>query len=175
MISKDAQKRFGDGTTYRAGGKTYKRVSYPGTKRGDNYCARSSGQKQTEKVRVRRKAWGCKGKKSYSGLGNPCWKGYEQYGMKIKKGRKVPNCVKKKGLGGVNDKFTFKNFGFGEYEVTGNYKGKKALIEITKQSDNTYTYRSYLNNSYKNDDFGFRLKDIKQMLKRESGLKVLFE
>ena len=96
MISKDAQKRFGDGTTYRAGGKTYKRVSYPGTKRGDNYCARSSGQKQTEKVRVRRKAWGCKGKKSYAGLGNPCWKGYEQYGIKIKKGRKVPNCVKKK-------------------------------------------------------------------------------
>lgn len=137
MISKEAQRKFGDGTTYRAGGKTYKRVSYPGTKRGDNYCARSSGQKQTEKVRVRRKDWGCKGKKSYSGLGstdkvickncgwtwnlkdggndpyichkcgfdnkksyagigNPCWKGYEQYGMKIKKGRKVPNCVKKR-------------------------------------------------------------------------------
>ncbi len=95
-LSKEAQKKFGDGTTYRAGGKTYKRVSYPGTKRGDNYCARSSGQKQTEKVRVRRKDWGCKGKKSYAGLGNPCWKGYEQYGMKIKKGRKVPNCVKKK-------------------------------------------------------------------------------
>ena len=65
-LSKEAQKKFGDGTTYRAGGKTYKRVSYPGTKRGDNYCARSSGQKQTEKVKVRRKAWGCKGKKSQS-------------------------------------------------------------------------------------------------------------
>jgi hypothetical protein len=24
---------------------------------------------------------------------NPCWKGYEQYGMKKKKGKKVPNCV----------------------------------------------------------------------------------
>jgi len=73
-LSKEAQKKFGDGTTYRAGGKTYKRVSYPGTKRGDNYCARSSGQKQTEKVRVRRKDWGCKGKKSYAGLG-----GYKTY------------------------------------------------------------------------------------------------
>jgi hypothetical protein len=32
----------------------------------------------------------------------PCWKGYEQYGMKMKKGREVPNCipvVKGKGAG----------------------------------------------------------------------------
>ena len=27
---------------------------------------------------------------------NPCWKGYEVYGMKTKNGRKVPNCVPKK-------------------------------------------------------------------------------
>jgi hypothetical protein len=26
---------------------------------------------------------------------NPCWKGYEQYGMKDKDGKQVPNCVKK--------------------------------------------------------------------------------
>ena len=26
---------------------------------------------------------------------NPCWKGYEPIGMKIKKGKKVPNCVKR--------------------------------------------------------------------------------
>ncbi len=74
-LSKEALKKYADGTTYRSGGKTYKRVSYAGTKRGDNYCARSSGQKKTEKVLVRRKAWGCKGKKSYNGsitgLGNP--------------------------------------------------------------------------------------------------------
>ena len=93
-LSKAALKKYADGTTYRAGGETYKRVSYAGTKRGDNYCARSSGQKQTEKVRVRRKAWGCKGKKSIAGIGNPCWSGYEQFGMKTKAGRKVPNCVK---------------------------------------------------------------------------------
>lgn len=27
---------------------------------------------------------------------NPCWKGYEAYGMKNKNGRMVPNCGKKK-------------------------------------------------------------------------------
>ena len=25
---------------------------------------------------------------------DPCWKGYEQKGMKTKNGKKVPNCVK---------------------------------------------------------------------------------
>lgn len=102
-LSKEALKKYADGTTYRAGGKTYKRVSYAGTKRGDNYCARSSGQKQTEKVKVRRKAWGCKGKKSIAGIGNPCWSGYKQFGMKTKAGRSVPNCVKITGLGAVEN------------------------------------------------------------------------
>jgi hypothetical protein len=59
-----ADKKYANGTTYRSEGKTLKRVAHPGTKRGDNYCARSSGQKKTEKVIARRKAWGCKGKKS---------------------------------------------------------------------------------------------------------------
>jgi len=27
---------------------------------------------------------------------DPCWKGYEQIGMKKLKGREVPNCVPKK-------------------------------------------------------------------------------
>lgn len=64
-VSKKAKKKYADGTTYKDGsGKTRKRISKPGTKRGDAYCARSSGQKKTAKVRVRRKAWGCKGKKS---------------------------------------------------------------------------------------------------------------
>ena len=26
---------------------------------------------------------------------NPCWKGYEMIGYKMKKGKKVPRCVKK--------------------------------------------------------------------------------
>mgnify|MGYP001796343057 CR=1 FL=1 len=60
-----ASKKYKDGTNYKDGaGKTRTRGSYPGTKRGDAYCARSSGQKKTAKVRVRRKAWGCVGKKS---------------------------------------------------------------------------------------------------------------
>lgn len=60
-----ASKKYADGTTYKdSDGKTHKRISHPGTKRGDNYCARSSGQKKTAKVKARRKAWGCKGKKS---------------------------------------------------------------------------------------------------------------
>ena len=60
-----ASKKYADGTTYKdSEGRTHKRISKPGTKRGDAYCARSSGQKKTTKVKVRRKAWGCQGKKS---------------------------------------------------------------------------------------------------------------
>lgn len=62
---KTSKQKYGDGTTYRSKGKTIKRISHPGTKRGDNYCARSSGQKRTAKVMQRRKDWGCKGNKSY--------------------------------------------------------------------------------------------------------------
>ena len=32
-------------------------------------------------------------------LENACWKGYEAIGMKMKNGRKVPNCVPKEGVG----------------------------------------------------------------------------
>lgn len=65
-VSKKAKKKYADWTTYKTpSGKTKKRVSYPWTKRGDAYCARSSWQKKTAKVRVRRKARWCKGKKSY--------------------------------------------------------------------------------------------------------------
>ena len=59
-----AKKKYADGTTYKSNGKTIKRVSYPGTKRGDAYCARTVSQKRTPKVLVRRAAWKCKGKKS---------------------------------------------------------------------------------------------------------------
>lgn len=68
---KTAKQKYGDGSTYKDGsGKTRRRVSSPGTKRGDAYCARSSGQKskdgtKSEKLKQRRKDWGCKGKKSY--------------------------------------------------------------------------------------------------------------
>lgn len=60
-----ADKKYADGTTYKdSEGKTHRRVSSPGTKRGKAYCARSSGQKRTAKVKARRKAWGCRGKNS---------------------------------------------------------------------------------------------------------------
>ena len=59
------QRKYADGTTYKdSKGKTHRRISRPGTKRGDNYCARTVSQKRTPKVKVRRKAWGCSGKKS---------------------------------------------------------------------------------------------------------------
>ena len=60
--------KYANGTTYKdSKGRTHKRTSAKGTKRGDSYCARSSGQKQTAKVKVRRKAWGWRGKKSVRG------------------------------------------------------------------------------------------------------------
>ena len=60
-----ASKKYADRTTYKdSSGKTHRRVSSPGTKRGAAYCARTVGQKRTEKVKVRRKAWGCSGKRS---------------------------------------------------------------------------------------------------------------
>lgn len=65
-----ADKKYANGTTYKdSKGKVHKRTSAKGTKRGDAYCARSSGQKSKDgtmspKLKARRKAWGCKGKKS---------------------------------------------------------------------------------------------------------------
>jgi hypothetical protein len=57
---------FRNGTTYKdSEGNTRKRVAFPNTQRGNNYCARSFGQKRTTKVKARRYFWGCKGKKSY--------------------------------------------------------------------------------------------------------------
>ena len=60
-----ADKKYADGTTYKdSEGKTHRRVSSPGTKRGKAYCARTVSQKRTPKVKARRKAWGCSGKDS---------------------------------------------------------------------------------------------------------------
>ncbi len=62
---KPPSEKYADGTTYKdSKGKTRRRVSSPGTKRGDAYCARTVSQKRTPKVKVRRKAWGCQGKRS---------------------------------------------------------------------------------------------------------------
>jgi len=37
-----------------------------------------------------------KAKKDQKKEDDPCWKGYEQAGMKDKDGKKVPNCIEKK-------------------------------------------------------------------------------
>ena len=50
------------GKTYHGGDSNY--TIAPGTKRGDAYCARSSGIKMTPKNRMARKKWRCRGKKS---------------------------------------------------------------------------------------------------------------
>ena len=50
------------GKTYHGGDSNY--TIAPGTKRGDNYCARSSGIKMTPRNRMARKKWKCRGKKS---------------------------------------------------------------------------------------------------------------
>ena len=55
-----ASKKYANGTTYKdPSGKTRKRKAEPGTPKAKAYCARSAKQKQTAKVKVRRKAWGC--------------------------------------------------------------------------------------------------------------------
>ena len=68
-----ADRKYANGTTYRSDGKTIKRTSAKGTKRGDSYCARSAGQmKKNPKaakdpnspLRLSRKKWKCSGKKS---------------------------------------------------------------------------------------------------------------
>jgi|GEM_PF-4998567 len=54
-------KKYANGTKYTdPDGKTRTRKSYPkGHPKQKAYCARSAKQKQTEKVKVRRKAWKC--------------------------------------------------------------------------------------------------------------------
>lgn len=65
-----ADRKYANGTTYKdSSGGTHKRTSAKGTKRGDSYCARTANQtdkngKRTPKIKARRKAWGCSGKKS---------------------------------------------------------------------------------------------------------------
>lgn len=60
ITQKQANKKYKDGTTYTVNGKKRKRKSYPkGSPKQRAYCARSAKQKQTKKVKARRKAWKC--------------------------------------------------------------------------------------------------------------------
>jgi len=57
---KTAFQKYKDGTTYTVNGKKRTRKSYPkGHPKQKAYCARSAKQKQTKKVKVRRKEWSC--------------------------------------------------------------------------------------------------------------------
>lgn len=58
---KTPEEKYGDGTTYKdSDGKTRVRKSHKkGHPKQKAYCARSAKQKQTEKVKVRRKDWSC--------------------------------------------------------------------------------------------------------------------
>lgn len=61
MTSKEADRKYANGTTYRdPSGKVRKRKSEPkGSPAQRSYCARSAKQKQTPKVKARRRAWKC--------------------------------------------------------------------------------------------------------------------
>lgn len=61
MTAKAADKKFANGTTYKdPDGKTRTRKSEPkGSPKQKAYCARSAKQKQTPKVKARRRAWSC--------------------------------------------------------------------------------------------------------------------
>jgi len=69
--NKQLKATFPDGNTIHFGDPDM--AEYPGTKRGDNYCARSSGIKTAGNIRSanelsRKILWNCKGKKSMETL-----------------------------------------------------------------------------------------------------------
>ena len=66
MTKTQADRKYANGTTYKdPSGKTRKRTSAKGTKRGNAFCARTNHKGyNTPKGRARRRAWGCSGSKS---------------------------------------------------------------------------------------------------------------
>jgi hypothetical protein len=63
---------------------------------------------------------------------DPCWKGYEQIGMKKKRGKEVPNCVPKKK---INEEHPFVEVmpEYGDGKVSGEKKQKKSnKVQINK-------------------------------------------
>jgi hypothetical protein len=69
----------------------------------------------------------------------PCWEGYQMVGMKMKNGRRVPNCVPitKKSGGGMQDK---NEYGEKKYSPT---KGKTKiwLDNMPRMSPGEYNYK----------------------------------
>ena len=83
--------------------------------------------------------------------GDPCWKGYQQIGMKDKDGRQVPNCVpesydvwnEEKGVG-----YTLE---FNEGLTEGEYQGRDVTLNKPMAGDSK-KFKVYVNTGKKNKD-----------------------
>ena len=69
----------------------------------------------------------------------PCWEGYQMVGMKMKNGRRVPNCVpiKKMSGGGMQDE---KEYGEKKYNPI-KTKNNILLDKMPKMSPGEYNYK----------------------------------
>ena len=89
--------------------------------------------------------------------GDPCWKGYQQIGMKDKDGKKVPNCVP--------ESFDVYNESEG-YTITlnepiteGEYQGRKVKLNKPMQGD-VKKFKVYVNSGKKNADGTIKVKKV---------------
>lgn len=104
--------------------------------------------------------------------GDPCQEGYEQYGMKTKNGRKVPNCVPiaeakemKKKYGAIPEEedveaFMKRNYSSAEKCDCGLYSAAKCaeLGGKPKAKDNCEVYGAYLEEKEKEAGYGKKKK-----------------
>ena len=90
---------------------------------------------------------------------DPCWKGYQQIGMKDKDGRQVPNCVpesydvwnEETGVG-----YTLE---FNEGLVEADYQGRKVKLNKPTQGDSA-KFKVYVNTGKKNKDGTIKVKKV---------------
>ena len=91
--------------------------------------------------------------------GDPCWKGYQQIGMKDKDGRQVPNCVpesydvwnEEKGVG-----YTLE---FNEELMEADYQGRKVKLNKPMAGDSK-KFKVYVNSGKKNADGTIKVKKV---------------
>ena len=91
--------------------------------------------------------------------GDPCWKGYQQIGMKDKDGRQVPNCVpesydvwnEEKGVG-----YTLE---FNEGLTEAEYQGRDVTLNKPTSGDNK-KFKVYVNTGKKNKDGTIKVKKV---------------
>ena len=90
---------------------------------------------------------------------DPCWKGYQQIGMKDKDGRQVPNCVpesydvwnEEKGVG-----YTLE---FNEELMEADYQGRKVKLNKPMAGDSK-KFKVYVNSGKKNADGTIKVKKV---------------